>query len=79
MLCYESENRLKAIKAKNLWESHLGKDFDIKVNDRSTLMLVKSDKRWRVIELDCPDFLIRLDAFLLEMQDFVKNQEKQRT
>lgn len=76
MLCYETNNRMKAIKAKNLWEKYLGKEFDIKVNDASTLMLVKSDNRWRVIDLASPYFPALLEEFLDEMRTNFKEQEE---
>jgi hypothetical protein len=68
MHCYETENRFKAIKAKNLWESHFDKGFNILVNPGSTLIMVKSHRSWRVIDLNAPNFQEQLDFWVDEIK-----------
>lgn len=77
MLCYESANRMKAIKAKNLYEKYFDRGFGMKVNDRSSLLLVKSNRAWRVIELDSVNFCNQLEEFLDEIRSTIKNDDKE--
>jgi len=73
MLCYETNNRMKAIKAKNLWESHFDKGFNILVNDASSLIMVKSNRSWRVIDLNDPSFQEQLDLWVDEIKQELKH------
>lgn len=74
MHCYETNNRFKAIKAKNLWESNFDKGFNLLVNDTSTLIMVKSNKSWRVIDLNDPQFSRLLEEWIDEIKEALCNE-----
>lgn len=71
MHCYETNNRFKAIKAKNLWSAHFDKGFDMKVNEGSTLIMVKSGRHWRVIDLNDSQFSKLLQDWVDEIQEAI--------
>jgi len=71
MHCYETNNRFKAIKAKALWESHFDRGFNMLVNDSSTLIMVKSNRSWRLIDLQSHDFSEQLESWIDEIKQAI--------
>lgn len=75
MHCYETNNRFKAIKTKNLWSAHFDRGFDMKVNDASTLIMVKSNRSWRVIDLNDPQFSSLLQEWVDEIKASLESEK----